>query len=250
MKQTKYKYDMHCHIFEGSGDSKVKGITQIKEMSEKGFSGFLVTDHDSYKGYDYLIHKYSNNNERINILKGIEYSTLDAGHIIVIMPCDNNSSVLETKKMNLSELIDYVHSNNGILGPAHACSEPYLSIFNCKKYKNNYDILKCFDFIEVLNAGEKKEENDKTLLLAKKYGLFIIAGSDSHYPEHCGSVYTEFNKLITNNDELIDYIKSNKEVSIGGFTYRNFDREKYDRFGKVVYYYSHLLVKYKNKIIK
>ena len=81
------KIDMHCHTKEGSIDGKVPIEEYIRMLRNQGFGGMLVTDHDSYGGYrqwkkNIKGDKYTD----FLVLKGIEYDTLDAGHIIVIMP--------------------------------------------------------------------------------------------------------------------------------------------------------------------
>ena len=45
------KIDMHCHVHEGSIDSRVSLDEYITVLKEKGFDGMLITDHDSYHGY-------------------------------------------------------------------------------------------------------------------------------------------------------------------------------------------------------
>ena len=45
------KIDMHCHVREGSIDSKVPIEEFIKKLQSKGIGGMLVTDHDTYNGY-------------------------------------------------------------------------------------------------------------------------------------------------------------------------------------------------------
>ena len=45
------KIDMHCHVREGSIDSKVPIEEFIKKLQSKGIDGMLVTDHDTYNGY-------------------------------------------------------------------------------------------------------------------------------------------------------------------------------------------------------
>ena len=41
------KIDMHCHVREGSIDSKVPIEEFIKKLQSKGIGGMLVTDHDT-----------------------------------------------------------------------------------------------------------------------------------------------------------------------------------------------------------
>ena len=94
------KIDMHCHTKEGSIDGKVSIEEYIRMLRNQGFGGMLVTDHDSYGGFRHWKknikgQKYSD----FVVLKGIEYDTLDAGHIIVIMP--------ESIKLRLLELREF-----------------------------------------------------------------------------------------------------------------------------------------------
>ena len=81
------KLDMHCHVKEGSIDSKIGLDEYITRLKELGFDGMLITDHDTYKGYRHWKYKMKGNmHEDFVVLKGIEYDTSDAGHIICIMP--------------------------------------------------------------------------------------------------------------------------------------------------------------------
>ena len=47
------KLDMHCHVKEGSVDSRVSLDEYITKLKAHGFDGMLITDHDTYKGYRY-----------------------------------------------------------------------------------------------------------------------------------------------------------------------------------------------------
>ena len=47
------KIDMHCHTAEGSIDARVGIVDYVTELINKGVDGMLVTDHNSYKGYEY-----------------------------------------------------------------------------------------------------------------------------------------------------------------------------------------------------
>ena len=51
------KIDMHCHVKEGSLDSKVSLDEYITILKANGFEGMLITDHDTYKGYRYWKNK-------------------------------------------------------------------------------------------------------------------------------------------------------------------------------------------------
>ena len=109
------KFDMHCHVKEGSIDSKVSLDEYITILKKHGFGGMLVTDHDTYKGYRHW--KYDMKGKVHNdfvVLKGIEYDTRDAGHILIIMPEGVRMRLLELRGLPVSVLIDFVHRHGEI----------------------------------------------------------------------------------------------------------------------------------------
>ena len=70
----------------------------------------LITDHDTYKGYRYWKYKMKGKvHEDFVVLKGIEYDTCDAGHILCIMPEGVKMRLLELRGMPVAVLIDFVH---------------------------------------------------------------------------------------------------------------------------------------------
>ena len=60
--------------------------------------------------------------------------------------------LLEMRGMPLALLIDLVHRNGGVLGPAHPCGEKYMSFTNARRYYLSPEIVKRFDFVEALIA--------------------------------------------------------------------------------------------------
>ena len=174
------KIDMHCHVKEGSPDSKISIDEYITILKANGFGGMVVTDHDTYNGYRHWKNTIQGKkHEDFVVLKGIEYDTSDAGHILVIMPQGVKMRLLELRGMPVSVLIDFVHKNGGVLGPAHPCGEAYMSFANTKRYYKNPEIMKRFDFVEVFNACEPLESNEKAAKLAYKYGKLGVAGSEA-----------------------------------------------------------------------
>ena len=134
------KFDMHCHTKEGSLDGKVPIEAAVVILKEKGFGGMLISDHNSYKGYRaWKKWKGGAQEENFVVLKGVEYDTIDAGHILVIMPEGVKLRILELRGLPVQFLIEIVHKYGGILGPAHPCGEKYLSITNTRKHRNRID---------------------------------------------------------------------------------------------------------------
>lgn len=245
------KFDMHCHTREGSMDAHVSVLDYACILKSMGYGGMLVTDHNTYDGYHrwvgrrgqkpnrmakhpLLIRKQNKIRKQIEkgvlkspprlpkgfvVLKGIEYDTKDAGHMIVIMPSSVNLKVLELRGLNVERLIKLVHYYGGIIGPAHPFGERYLSYFATMKRKKMLQTVNEFDFIEIFNACEDKETNLKALYVSRKYGLPGFAGSDSHKLDCIGTAYTYLPDHIKNEDDLIAYIKERPRVKAGGRRY-------------------------------
>lgn len=229
------KFDMHCHTDEGSSDARVPIVQYAKILKRKGFSGMLVTDHDSYDGY--RAWKSTKKDPELNdfvVLKGIEYDTIDAGHMLVIMPENVKLRILELRGLSIYMLMDVVHRNGGILGPAHPCGERYLSVFNTGVYKYRKAIARNFDFLEGFNACEDKESNVSARRIAKKYGLPVFGGSDAHKEDCVGLGFTRFTEPIRTESELISYIQSGKRVTCGGITYLGTVKEKIGNMNQIL----------------
>lgn len=230
------KLDMHCHTKEGSPDGKTALLDIIALLKEKGYNAMLITDHNSYKAYRYY-KKLENKPKDFTVLCGIEYDTLDAGHIIVIMPTNVRPKIMELRGLPVGLLIDIVHRYGGILGPAHPCGEKFLSIFNTrigKRTKEN--LIKKFDFIETYNACEDSISNSSAKDLADKYQLPEFGGSDSHKDDCVGLGYTILQQNVANENELIQYIKEKRPTTAGGTHYFYTTKQKLGKANDILVY--------------
>ena len=225
------KFDMHCHTKEGSLDGKVPIEEYVDLLKEKGFDGMLVSDHDSYKGYRVWKKRHGGgyDGERdFLVLKGVEYDTIDAGHILVIMPEGVKLKILELRGLPIQFLIEIVHKNGGILGPAHPCGEKYLSITNTRKHRNQLAVMDKLDFLEGFNACESPERNAGALEIAERYGKPAFGGSDAHKEDCVGLGFTEFAERITCESDLIRLVKERGRVACvcGGEYYEKTTKQK------------------------
>lgn len=229
------KLDMHCHTREGSPDGKLSLLENIEILKQKGYQGMLISDHNSYKAYRYY-KKLKKKPEDFVVLKGIEYDTLNAGHILVIMPTGVNLPILELRGLPLLVLIEIVHFYGGILGPAHPCGERFLSICNTLRGKLSEHVYRRFDFVEGYNACEDADSNMRAMALAKKYNLPCFGGSDSHKEDCAGLGYTVLQEDITCETDLINYIRAGKKTMIGGRHYAHTTKAKLGRANDVLVY--------------
>ena len=241
------KFVMHCHTKEGSLDGKVPVEEYIALLKKKGYDGMLVSDHNSYDGYRFW--KRNVDKGRIGdfvVLKGIEYDTIDAGHILVIMPESVHLRILELRGLPVKLLIDIVHRGGGILGPAHPCGEKYLSITNTRKYRNCLAVMDQFDFLEGFNACESRESNERARELARRFHKPVFGGSDAHKTDCVGMGATEFSGDIAGESGLIALIreKGREACRCGGEYYGGTTKERIGRANDILvqsfWFYNHL----------
>ncbi len=229
------KLDMHCHTKEGSPDGKLELSENISILKQNGYQGMLITDHNSYKAYRYY-QKWKEKPRDFVVLKGIEYDTINAGHMLIIMPTGVNLPILELRGLPLLLLIEIVHFHGGILGPAHPCGERFLSVCSTMRKKRNAAIYRKFDFVEGYNACEDADSNMRAMALAKKYNLPCLGGSDSHKADSAGLGYTILQETISNETELIRYIRSKKATIIGGRHYMHTTKAKLGKANHILVY--------------
>lgn len=230
------KLDMHCHTKEGSPDGKTALLDIISILKQKGYDGMLVADHNSYKAYRYY-KRLPEKPENFTVLCGIEYDTLEAGHILVILPANVRPKLLELRGLPVLFLIEIVHLYGGILGPAHPCGEKFLSVFNTRLGKRlNEKLLRKFDFIEAYNACEDEISNNLAKTLALKFHLPEFGGSDSHKDDCVGLGYTILQEEIRNETELIQYIKAGKPSAAGGTHYFHTTKAKLGKANDILVY--------------
>lgn len=221
------KFDMHCHTKEGSIDARVDIESYIKKLISQGFDGMLVTDHNSYDGYRKWkqIAETINTSRPFTVLKGIEYDTRDAGHMIAILPDNIHCKLLELRGLTVDELEKLVHKLGGILGPAHPYQTGFFALMNTKFGKKNKDIIHKFDFIETFNACNYTISNVKARALADKYKKPSFAGSDAHKMSVIGSAFTTFEQEIHNNNDLIKAVQESAKILADGSLLEKYQRK-------------------------
>lgn len=209
------KFDLHCHTKEGSLDSKVSITEYVSKFRMLGYDGFMIADHNSYKGcraWDKI--KDDPRFSHFTVIRGIEYDTKDAGHVLVIMPDNLYLPVLTIRGMRLRKLKRLVHAFGGILGLAHPFGAKGSSAMGFKNM--DMKLINNLDFIETFNTCELPLSNSLAQELADKYGLVPFAGSDSHVTEYIGMACTEIDAEIRCNNDLIKAVREGVCITAGG----------------------------------
>ena len=205
------KFDLHCHTREGSLDSRVSILKYISEYKKLGYDGFMIADHNTYKGcaaWDELkkLPELEEELAGFTVIRGLEYDTKDAGHVLVVMPDDVYLRLLHIRGMRLRKLIYVVHSCGGVLGLAHPFGAASSSAMGFTIM--NYDLIEQLDFIEVFNTCESELSNYLAKELAAKYELPGTAGTDAHRCEYIGMACTEIDANIRCNNDFIEAIQN------------------------------------------
>ena len=215
-------FDMHCHTSEGSPDSIVSLGDTIEKLIENGYNGMLVTDHNSYKGHNSLNKQYKN----FVVLRGVEYDSLDGGHLLIVLPTRIKYEIFEHRGMYAEDVIKIVHALGGIVGPAHPFDFAKLGICNTK-LRHNIELLSKFDFIETFNGCLDNRGSVLSNNLAKILDKPCFGGSDSHSITKVGLGKTILPEEIKNEDDLISIVKKSgyNSFEAGG----NFFHRKYKK---------------------
>ncbi len=231
------KMDMHCHVKEGSIDSGVSVEDYIAKLISLGYDGMLITDHDTYNGYRYWGKNIKGEKyEDFVVLKGIEYDTLDGGHILCIMPEGVDLKLLEVRGLHVADLIDFVHRHGGVLGPAHPYGPRFMSFVHTKAYRKTPELLEQFDFIETFNSAEDEESNREAKELAVQLNKPGLGGTDSHRLDSIGYAYTEVPHPVSSESDLIALIHENAAFETGGRHYPHTTKDKLGELNNILVY--------------
>lgn len=210
------RFDMHVHTREGSPDGKAPLIKLAMHLRQQGFDGMLVTDHNSFSGFDTQEAEAFAAVPKFVVLRGVEYDTRDAGHILVILPDGVHHPMLSLRGMKLDRLTELVHSLGGILGPAHPYGTGFFALMHTRWVKQRRAVLAPFDFVETVNGCTAPEANTRAARLAQHFGKVCFGGSDAHRLEIVGCSYTDFTAQIHCNNDLIAAVKQGSGIMPGG----------------------------------
>ena len=97
-------------------------------------------------------------------------------------------------------------------------------------------MAKRFDFVEVFNACESLESNEKAAKMAYKYNKPGIGGSDAHNPIVAGMGYTKLPERVTCETELITLIRKKVPFEVGGILYNNTLKDRLGKANKILVY--------------
>ena len=191
IKKMGFLYETHLHTCEASACGKVQGEDYIDYMINKGYSGFVVTDH-FFNGNTCVpedmpwadrVEMYASGYERalkaaegrdINVMFGVEFNFWKDEYLIYGIDKKwllDNECIME---MTRHELHDAVRKAGGVMIQAHPFRErDYLSDIRLAP--------SACDGVEVYNAANKPNMNALGFEYTTELGMPMTAGSDIHY---------------------------------------------------------------------
>lgn len=201
-----YRYDMHTHS-SGSYDSELDIFDTIEKLRNAGYSGMVITDHDTFKGFNgYFDAGYGYDD--FAVIKGIEITT-DVGHVIAIPPSIEDTYLENMEGAPIDEIIEEAKKHSYLIGLAHPYCE-YYGVLNKHSIHNPIDekIIQEMDFLECYNYGVPSDANELAEKTADTYGLAKTGGSDSHVIEAVGNAYTDFSVFLEDNEQFVNEFKT------------------------------------------
>jgi len=190
---------MHVHTSYSDSSGSVKEV--IKVAQQRGLDGIAITDHDTLEGAYEALEKRSG----LIIIPGEEVKT-DQGEILAL-------GIKRTipKKLPIADAINKTHIQGGLVVIPH----PTIPFFSKLREKNMRNLL--IDGLEVFSAIAPFSGyfSKKNMELARRLGVSITAGSDSHFPETVGDAYTLVHSESRDLKDVLYAIKLGR-TDVGG----------------------------------
>ena len=222
-----FLYDTHVHTSEASLCGSSTAREQVQAYKKRGYTGIIITDH-YVRGYSccdetlpwkdqvrFFMSAYESAKDEggkcgLDVFFGWEYSPGEGGCGLDFLTYGLGEEFMLANPhifdMTVVEYCKFIRKSGGYVAQAH----PYRDVASKGPEWGPAD-PNVLDGVEVYNAGKKPEVNKAAYDFAKKHGLAMQAGSDSHMAnENGGKCGISLTSRAKNIFDIIDAIKSNK----------------------------------------
>ncbi len=190
----KFRIDLHVHS-KYSGDTDSEPEETVEYAINLDLQGIVFTEHYSYAASEHAEGLKEKYNDRILILRGVEFST-EEGHCL-IFGVDTDSLALRYAPVD--DVVRIVTRQGGVIIPSH----PYR---RGNSLGDRIHDLNGITALEGYNGNNMHAFNVRAIEAARVLNLPFTGGSDSHEAGEAGSCYTEFNDKVT-SDNFIELLK-------------------------------------------
>jgi len=194
------KIDMHVHTYYSDSNGSVSEV--LEEAQRKSLDGLAITDHKTVRGALEAMRRHG----RLIVIPGQEVKTKQCEILAlgIRKEIEDNLPMLKVLRK--------IHAQGGLAIVPHP-TVPLFSNLNEKAMKNlPLDGIEVFSSITPLPWYFLR----KNLELARKLGLSMVAGSDSHFLETVGDAYTIIHSEGRTIHEILRAVKLGRTFIGGG----------------------------------
>jgi predicted metal-dependent phosphoesterase TrpH len=190
----KFRIDLHVHS-KYSGDTASEPEETIERAISLDLQGIVFTEHYLYAASEHAEGLKEKYNDRILILRGVEFST-EEGHCLIF---GVDTDRLALRYAPVEDVVRIVTLQGGVIIPSH----PYR---RGNSLGDRIHDLNGITALEGYNGNNMHAFNVRAIEAARVLNLPFTGGSDAHEACEAGSCYTEFNDKVT-SDNFIDLLK-------------------------------------------
>ena len=221
-----YRYETHLHTSEGSACGSSSGAEYPALFKERGYDGIFITDHfyhgnsapDRDLPWPEYVEQYMRGYEAakkvgdeigFKVFFGIEEAFEGDEYLIYGLDKEFLTAHPEMRDWTREYMIDLVHGAGGVVMQAH----PFRDVFYIPKI---HLLMDGVDGIEGINTSNTANDNLAALCYARRYGLKVTAGSDTHNVSSVndgnGGIITE--RPVDSVQDLVNIIKNGEPLRI------------------------------------
>ena len=229
-----YLFETHLHTSEASACAALSGAEMARLCFERGYSGFVVTDH-FFNGYtavpsdlpwtervDIFVSGYLNAKSEgeklgITVLFGIEFNFCGAEFLTYGLEPDFVYNNPDMDRLCAGEYIGLVQKSGGLLSQAHPFREA--------DYIDGIHLYPKTEAVEVINSAHKNKDFDRRAFeYAAERNKIMTAGGDSHFTNNLDGTGVLFDFEIKNNTDFVNELRAGnyKLMYRGEEIYNNF----------------------------
>ena len=202
--------DIHTHTYPTSVDSFIDADELVEEAKRIGLDGVCITDHDGF--WDHREVEDLSKRHNFLVLPGCEVTT-EEGHLLVY---GLRKYIFGMHRASFVK--DKLDREAGAMVVAH----PYRRVYRKgadtseENYREMLDrgarnhVFGMVNAVEVFNSRGLPEENAFSADLAKRFDLPGTGASDAHKLDDLGTYATEFERRISDLDDLITELRAGR----------------------------------------
>ena len=202
--------DIHTHTYPTSVDSFIDADELVDEAKRLGLDGVCITDHDGF--WDHREVEDLSKRHDFLVLPGCEVTT-EEGHLLVyglrkyIFGMHRATFVKDKLDREAGAMVVAHPYRRVYRKGADTSDENYREMLDRGARNHVFDMV---NGVEVFNSRGLPEENAFSADLARRFDLPGTGASDAHKLEDLGTYATEFERRISDLDDLITELRAGR----------------------------------------